>query len=177
MFIYKVLGLGLLVAMSVIADDIVTHGGAPLTEAEITINQITIYPDGRNLPPGQGTAAAGALVYQAKCAMCHGQSGEGVLGTRLVGREGYPEDSTDVLKAMSVGAWPTATTMFDFIRRAMPHFAPKTLSDDEVYQLTAWILFENDLVAETDVIDAKSLPATIMPTGELTINVYAEETE
>ena len=176
MFISKCIGvgLGLFVAALSVAEGIETHGGRPLTDAELSTNQITIYPDGRNLPPGAGTAVEGAELYQQQCAMCHGESGEGTLGTRLVGREGYPEGSKDILKAMSVGAWPTTTAIFDFIRRGMPHFSPKSLSDDEVYQVTAWILFENGLIKESAIIDAKTLPAIAMPTSALTINALAE---
>ncbi len=155
--------------------EIKTHGGSMLSEAEISTHQITIYSDGRNLPDGQGTAEQGNSVYALKCLMCHGAKGEGVLGTRLVGREGYQEGSKDVMTAMSVGAWPSAPTIFDYVRRAMPHFSPKTLSDDEVYQLTAWILKENDIIGASDVMNKDTLPKVTMPTTSLTINVYEQE--
>ena len=162
-------------AASPVASAIRTQGGAALSDAEIAANQITIYPDGRNLPAGQGTALQGGPIYAVKCAVCHGAQGEGLLGSRLVGREGYREGSRDILQAMSVGAWPTATTIFDFIRRAMPHFSPKTLTDDEVYQLTAWILHSNDIIGNNSVMNKDTLPQVKMPTSNLTINVYEQQ--
>jgi len=154
---------------------IATHGGVPLSEAEIQANALTIYPDGRGLPEGSGTAAQGEALYKAQCAACHGLEGGGGMGTRLVGREGYPEGSKDVLAATSRGAWPTSVTIFDFVRRAMPHVTPKSLTDDQVYQLTAWILERNGLIDADTVIDANTLPTIERPTHELTVNIYAQE--
>jgi cytochrome c len=120
------------------------------------------------LPPGKGTHAEGAIVWAAKCARCHGATGrEGPHG-RLVGRmppRGFklgrpgPQGAT-----VTVGNyWPFATTLFDYVRRAMPPEAPGTLSADQVYGLVAWLLHENDIIAADAVMDAKTLPAVVMP--------------
>jgi len=154
---------------------ITTHGGTPLSADEIAANELTILPDGTNLPPGSGTATQGQAVYMASCAACHGLEGQGGMGTRLVGREGYPPGPPNVLAAMSVGAWPNATSIFDYVRRAMPHFAPKSLTGDQVYQVTAWILHANELIGQDEVMDAQTLPKVKMPTADLTVNIFERD--
>lgn len=141
--------------------------GREASGAEIAAVDIDIAPDGKGLPAGAGTARAGAAVYAAKCAFCHGQNGEG-LGAfpRLVGRE--PRDSfpfgRDVQLVKTIGNyWPHATTLFDYIRRAMPYQAPGSLSNDEVYALVAFLLAKNEIISEATVVDAKSLPRIKMP--------------
>ena len=148
--------------------------GRPATAEDIAAWDIDVMPDGTGLPAGSGTAAAGAPVYAAQCAVCHGPAGEGGVADRLVG---YDPDSTppfgpryEAWRAgrcdvpFSVGNyWPYATTLFDYIRRAMPTDAPGTLSPDEVYGLVAWILAENGLVGRDAVMNAETLPAVEMP--------------
>jgi cytochrome c len=123
-------------------------------------------PDGTGLPPGNGTARAGQSVYATRCSLCHGATGIEGPNDRLVGR--LPADSfpfgTDPGVRRTVGNyWPWATTLFDYIRRAMPFDSPGSLSDDDVYALTAWILAANRIIAEDSVMDATSLPRVIMP--------------
>lgn len=128
---------------------------------------IDVDPDGRGLPAGSGTYATGAPVYAAKCARCHGVRGEGMATFPAV--IGLPYDSTfrfgkDVTLAKTAGNyWPYATTLFDYIRRAMPHDAPGSLTSDEVYGLVAFILAGNQVIDRARVIDAQSLPAVEMP--------------
>jgi cytochrome c len=136
--------------------------GRPISEADIKAWDITVLPNGDNLPAGQGTSAEGAKIYAEKCVACHGEGGRGGPGARaLVG--GAPlTDGIETAKTIkNYYAYPT--TIFDEIRRAMPYNAPKSLSDNEVYALTAYLLSLNKLIGDTDVMDAKSLPQVKMP--------------
>tara|TARA_R110001606_G_scaffold361754_6_gene515074 strand:- start:2503 stop:3057 length:555 start_codon:yes stop_codon:yes gene_type:complete len=154
-----------------------TSGGKHLSDTEINAQSITIYPNGHGLPAGNGTAIEGKSVYMAKCLACHGSSGTNGVAPRLVGKEGYPKGSTDVLRSLSVGAWPNATTIFDYVKRAMPHNAPKSLSDVEVYQLTAYILYLNNLITKDQDINKESLPSIEMPNKKQVINIWNLEQE
>lgn len=121
----------------------------------------TVFPDGRGLPPGTGNAAAGRPIYDAKCSSCHGPEGRGETAEELVGRD---PPLTDPDAAQTVGSyWPYATTLFDYIRRAMPMEKPGSLSDDETYAVTAYLLSVNGIVAERDELNATTLPAVKMP--------------
>src|SRR5215510_1504392 len=120
--------------------------GHPATPAEIAAMDISIGPDGSRLPPGSGTSTAGAPVYAAKCLACHGDKGAGQPNDRLVGGQGTLASKTPV---KTVGSyWPYATTVFDYVRRAMPYNAPHSLTNDEVYALTAYLLHLNGVIAE-----------------------------
>ncbi|HET7084622.1 MAG TPA: cytochrome c [Rhizomicrobium sp.] len=145
------------------------HLGKPVTQADIARWDIEILADGTGLPPGEGTAAQGAPIFVGKCAVCHGDGGR---GTDL-SRKGLPSPpalvSDNKLKGMDASRttianyWPYAPPLFDYIRRAMPWNEPRTLSDHEVYALTAYILAENKLVDPKQVINAKTLPKVMMP--------------
>jgi cytochrome c len=135
--------------------------GRPATEAEIAAVNRDVAPTGEGLPPGQGTAAQGAKVYTAKCAGCHGQTGTEGPMARLVGGRGTLK-SDQPLK--TVGSyWPYATTLYDYIHRAMPYSAPQSLTADEVYALVAWLLVQNEIIAPDTVMNARTLPAVRMP--------------
>ena len=128
--------------------------GKPITEAEIAPWDISIMPDGTGLPPGSGTAAQGAKLYAEQCSACHGDNGKGTdHGSAVAG--GPPRASLDGGKTIR-NYWPYATTLFDFIRRAMPYPLPNSLSSDEVYALTAYILALNQLIGENDAMTAES---------------------
>ena len=140
--------------------------GRPATPAEIAALDIDVGPDGVGLPPGRGTAAAGAPIFAAKCAGCHGKTGKEGPNDALVGR--IPNDefpfARDPKAPKTIGSyWPYATTVFDYIRRAMPPDKPGSLNDEEVYNLTAFLLAQNDLIAQDAAIDATSLPKVKMP--------------
>jgi hypothetical protein len=140
--------------------------GRPATPDEIRTRDIDVMPDGRGLPPGNGTVRDGADVYASKCASCHGPKGEGGSAERLVGRnEGDSfAHATDPKLIRTIGSyWPYATTLFDYTSRAMPFQRPGTLTPDETYSLVAYLLFLNGIVAEDAVIDASSLPKVVMP--------------
>ena len=131
---------------------------------------ISIGPDGEGLPPGSGTASDGEAVYAIQCLTCHGPGGNGLLNDVLVGGHGSLGGPAPV---KTVGSfWPYATTIFDYIRRAMPYLLPQTLSDDEVYALTAYLLFLNGIIAEDEVMDAQTLPAVHMPNRDNFILAY-----
>jgi cytochrome c len=135
--------------------------GRAATPAEIAAWDIDVEPDGGNLPPGRGTVAHGREVYDVQCASCHGAKGEGGLGDKLVGGMGTLGTEKPV---KTVGSyWPYATTLFDYIRRAMPLNAPQSLSNGDVYAVAGYVLFLNGLVPETAAIDAKTLTAVKMP--------------
>ena len=135
-------------------------GRAP-TPAEIAAWDIDVRADGRGLPPGRGDVPQGAEIYARKCQACHGASGEGGLADPLVGGQGTLASDHPV---RTVGSyWPYAATLFDYVRRAMPLDAPQSLSADEVYALTAYVLSRNGVVPAGAVMDARSLPKVRMP--------------
>lgn len=132
--------------------------GRPATAEEIQNLDISVSPAGKELPPGKGTAKQGASIYVAKCAMCHGQTMEegGPLGPALVAKKRGNLRGT-------IAAWPYATTIWDFINRAMPRFNEGTLKPDQVYALTAFLLFRSGIIKEDDVMDARSVTELQMP--------------
>jgi S-disulfanyl-L-cysteine oxidoreductase SoxD len=135
--------------------------GVPATPAQIASADISIPPDGAGLPEGSGTPAQGEQVYAAKCLACHGPEGAGGINDRLVGGHGTMKTTAPV---KTVGSyWPYATTVFDYIRRAMPYPAPHSLTNAEAYALTAYLLHLNGVIAADAVMDAKTLPKVQMP--------------
>jgi cytochrome c len=149
--------------------------GRPATAAEIAAWDIDISPDGRGLPPGSGTAPQGAQVFLAKCAACHGASGEGQVGPptaglpaapKLIGRdprEGFPFGQDSKLVKTVGNYWPYATTVFDYVRRTMPITAPGSLTNNEVYALVAFLLAQNEIIDRSAVMDQSTLAAVKMP--------------
>jgi S-disulfanyl-L-cysteine oxidoreductase SoxD len=135
--------------------------GQEVKPEEIAAWDISISPDGSGLPPGGGTSTEGEPVYKAKCAGCHGVEGTGGPADRLVGGIGSLASKKPI---KTVGSyWPYATTLFDYIRRAMPFSAPQSLSNDEVYAVSAYLLFLNGIIAPEARMDAKTLPKVKMP--------------
>lgn len=135
--------------------------GKPATPAAVAAADISIPPSGETLPPGSGTAARGAQVFAEKCQACHGEAGAGGPMDRLTGGVGTLTEPRPVKTVASF--WPYATTLFDYIRRAMPLQAPQSLEDDEVYSLVAYLLSVDGIVAKDATLDAKSLPQVRMP--------------
>lgn len=141
---------------------------------EIRAWDTAVGPAGKELPPGSGTAKDGAEIFANKCAVCHGPAGEGsLMAPRLVGGKGTLTSSQPVLTIGSY--WAFATTIFDFVNKAMPRGQEGSLKPNEVYALTAYLLYKNDIVKETDVMDAKSLPAVKMPNRDGFIPPQLEE--
>lgn len=135
--------------------------GRAATPSEIAGWDIDIRADGQGLPPGHGSVAEGQKIFAESCAACHGQNGEGKPADQLVGGFG----TLATLKPVrTVGSyWPYATTLFDFIRRAMPFNAPQSLTADQVYAVSAYVLYLNKIVAADTMLDAASLPKIEMP--------------
>jgi len=147
------------------------HLGRPASPELIAAWNLSVYPDGRGLPPGQGTAAQGRAIYRDRCARCHGADGEGGSGGTLVGRGSLHDPDPD----QTVGNyWPFATTLFDFIRRSMPMDAPATLSNDEIYAVSAYLLYLNRIIGADDRLDADSLPRIRMPNRDGFIGIDAD---
>jgi cytochrome c len=135
-------------------------GRAPTAE-EIKAWDVTIPPDGKGLPPGSGTAAQGEPVYARRCASCHGERGENPKYDRLVGGRGTLKTDKPV---KTVGSyWPFATTLWSYINRAQPFDEPGSLTHEQVYAVTAYLLYLNGVIGEHDVLDARTLPAVLMP--------------
>ena len=142
--------------------------GRPATAAEIAAWDIDVRPDGTGLPPGGGTARQGAVVYAVRCAMCHGATGsEARLPyPRLVGRDprqGFPFGRDPSLAKTVGNYWPYATTLYDYINRAMPPNTPGSLSPNNVYSLVAYLLWRNEIIPDTMVVNAQTLPRVVMP--------------
>jgi S-disulfanyl-L-cysteine oxidoreductase SoxD len=137
------------------------HLGKSVGEAAIANWDISILPDGTGLPKGSGTPAQGATIFAEKCSACHGDSGKGGTAAAVVTDRKISGISASQKSIKNF--WPYATTIFDFIRRAMPFTTPRSLSDDEVYALTAYILAENKLIGANDTMNAETLPKVKMP--------------
>jgi cytochrome c len=134
-----------------------------ITEADIRAWDIAVLPDGSNLPPGSGTAAQGAPIYAQQCALCHGEGGTNPRPgyAPMIGLQKF--DRMDAPKTITYYEHPT--TIFDIVRRGMPFMAPRTLSDDQVYAITAYLLAINKLIDEKEVMNAQTLPKVKMPTA------------
>jgi len=136
--------------------------GRAATPEEIAVWDISICPDGAGLPPGDGSPQQGAAVYVTKCLPCHGEKGAGKPNDQLVG--GLGTLTGDQTPVKTVGSfWPYATTLFDYVRRAMPFNAPRSLSNDEVYAVCAYILQLNGIIGESTIMNAQTLAKVQMP--------------
>jgi S-disulfanyl-L-cysteine oxidoreductase SoxD len=135
--------------------------GRPVTAEEIRAWNIDVNPAGEGLPAGRGTVQEGGRIFAAKCAACHGATGMEGPKDRLVGGRNTLATQKPI---KTIGSyWPYATTLYDYIYRAMPFNAPQSLSPDETYSVIAWLLNQNGIIDEGKVIDARSLPAITMP--------------
>jgi cytochrome c len=146
--------------------------GVPATPEQVAGWDISIGPDGAGLPPGSGTAAAGKAVYEAQCVACHGVDGAGRPNDVLVGGQGTLREAAPI---RTIGSyWPYATTVFDYIRRAMPYVTPHTLTADDTYAVTAYLLALNGVIGENDVMNATTLPKVVMPNRASFDSAYRE---
>ncbi|WP_316824421.1 cytochrome c [Pedobacter miscanthi] len=143
--------------------------GRPATAQEIAVWDIDVRPDGKGLPAGQGDVKKGRVLYAQKCAMCHGVDGTEKPGLKLPGNA-LVGDTSATSKPKTIGNyWPYATTLFDYMRRAMPYNLPGSLSNDEVYSITAYLLNANKIIKADVVLDAKNLHKVVMPAKKLFI--------
>jgi S-disulfanyl-L-cysteine oxidoreductase SoxD len=139
--------------------------GKPISPEDLASWDISIGPDGAGLPPGSGTVKQGEAVFAAKCQACHGEKGAGTPNDRLVGGQGSLAGDKPPVKTIG-SYWPYATTLFDYIRRAMPFNESKSLTNDEVYGVVAYLLNLNGVIPESEAINAQSLPKVAMPNRE-----------
>jgi mono/diheme cytochrome c family protein len=143
--------------------------GRTATADEIAKWNISIRPDGKGLPAGEGNATKGAAIYTLKCAACHGAGGKEIPGVKLPA-PALVSDTIPKSKPKTIGNyWPYATTLFDYVRRAMPYNLPGSLTDNEVYSLTAYLLSANKIIQPDAVLNAQNLPKIIMPAKKLFI--------
>jgi cytochrome c len=149
------------------------HLGTPMSKTEVAKWDLTVFPDGRGLPPGHGTAKEGRAIYVQKCASCHGREGQGGIAEDLISGP-HPPTADNPSKAIG-SYWPYATTIFDFIRRSMPPSAPGSLSSDEIYALTAYLLAANEIITESSEMNAQSLPKVKMPNRDGFIGIDAKK--
>ena len=146
--------------------------GTPATPEDVERVFLTVMPDGENLPDGAGNAEEGKAAYDVHCVACHGAEGEGTLANKLVGGRGTLDSDAPVKTLGSY--WPAATTVFNYVRRSMPYTAPMSLTNDEYYAITAYLLNKNDIIAADTVIDRESLPKVVMPNADGFINAYPD---
>jgi S-disulfanyl-L-cysteine oxidoreductase SoxD len=145
--------------------------GRPATPQEIAGWDIDVSPSGAGLPAGHGDVRQGQAIFADKCAVCHGAHGEGKPMDRLVGGVGTLRDKKP---EKTVGSfWPYATTLFDYVRRAMPLNAPQSLNPDEVYAVSAYVLFLNGIVPQDATLDADTLAKIKMPNRDGFVSAYS----
>lgn len=144
--------------------------GRLATPAEITAWDIDVKPDGKGLPAGTGATAAGRIVYITKCAACHGATGEEIANVKLPAPALVSDTTFKGRKSNTLGNyWPYATTIFDYVRRTMPYNMPGSLTNNEVYSVTAYLLSANKIIAPGLVLNAQNLPKVVMPAQKLFI--------
>jgi cytochrome c len=149
------------IALAMVSPVLPNDFGRPAAPDEIALWDIDVRPDGKGLPPGSGTVAQGKMVFADNCAVCHGDNGIGGIKDRLVGGQGTLTSDAPV---KTVGSfWPYATTLFDYIHRAMPYQAPGSLSSDDTYAVAAYILHLNGILPADGKLDRESLPKIRMP--------------
>ncbi len=137
------------------------HLGIAMSADDVVPWDLTIFPDGRGLPEGRGTAGEGRVIYDNHCASCHGEGGRGGTAEELVSE---PQPLTDDAASKAIGPyWPFAATLFDFTRRSMPPSAPGSLTANDVYAVTAYLLAANKIIGETDEMTAATLAKVKMP--------------
>ena len=150
------------------------HLGKEITPEEIASWDTSIFPDGEGLPEGEGNVHEGEKIFQSRCIACHGENGLGFTADQLAGAK---TSLTSQYPEKTIGSyWPYATTLFDFIRRSMPMDAPDSLTNNETYSLTAYLLYLNNIFDENDKMTAKKLVEIKMPNHNGFINVYETET-
>jgi S-disulfanyl-L-cysteine oxidoreductase SoxD len=155
--------------------------GKPISQADAAAWDIDIEPSGAGLPSGGGTSDQGAPIFAEQCSACHGDGGRGAT-TTTSGAPAAPPVVSDVKRngiddttLTIANYWPYATTLFDYIRRAMPWTSPRSLTDDQVYALTAYILVQNKLFEAKQVINAQTLPKVEMPNRNGFVSRYPEK--
>lgn len=143
--------------------------GRLATTAEIALWDIDVRPDGKGLPAGQGDVLKGKVIYTSKCMACHGNNDTDLSKIKLPGPV-LVSDTLAKSRPKAIGNyWPYATTLFDYIRRTMPYNQPGSLTDNEVYSITAYLLYANKIIKQNQLLNAKTLPGIVMPAKKLFI--------
>lgn len=146
--------------------------GHEMSAAEVAQVDFVVLPDGEGLPPGSGSAKAGQAVYEQHCIACHGERGKNGTQDALAGGEGT---ISGPVPNKTVGSyWPYATTLFDYVRRSMPYQDPGSLTNDETYAVTAYVLYLNGIVSDAETIDAATLPKVKMPNRDNFVRKYEQ---
>lgn len=174
MSMHKLLRICVLLTAGILASAAGADSGfsEPATAEDIERVYWSIFPDGENLPEGSGAPVQGKPLYDTHCVACHGLDGEGTLANQLVGGRGTLDSDAPV---KTIGSyWPYATTVFNYIRRAMPYTAPMSLTNEDYYAITAYLLNRNDIIAADVVIDKDSLPTIQMPNRDGFVNAYPD---
>ena len=164
MFTHKTLRVTVLFLFACVALHATADGpnlGKPVSAADLAAWDTSVMPDGTGLPSGSGTAQQGAQIYAQKCGACHGENGSGGSASALLPKG--PITSINAAEKTIANFWPYASTLFDYIRRAMPWQQPRTLTSDEVYALTAYLLALNKVIDENAMLDAATLAKVRMP--------------
>ena len=178
MFIYKVLGLAsFFLSQLLVADELIINEnpklGQLISMEDASQVDFVIMPNGDGLPQGSGDANIGKVLYDIQCIACHGKNAIGGINGDLAGGHGTINGP---LPKKTVGSyWPYATILFDYIRRAMPYQMPGTLSNDEIYSLTAYILYLNDIISEDEVMSPITLPNVKMPNRDGFVWAYSPD--
>jgi S-disulfanyl-L-cysteine oxidoreductase SoxD len=161
MFWHRNTALAAVAALSISSSALAYEFGRTATPEEVKQWDIDVRPDGKGLPDGSGTVGHGKEVYAENCAACHGENGQGGIKDHLVGGQGTLASDNPI---KTVGSfWPYATTLFDYIHRAMPYQAPGSLSVDDYYAVTAYLLSLNGILAPDGKLDKETLPGVRMP--------------
>ncbi len=170
MYMRKSLSIGLLLCSTIIYADKTPELGVPASKHLIQQWNLDIFPDGEGLPTGKGTAVYGKKVYQKHCLSCHGANGTGASADELAGAR---HNLTDNPPDKTIGTyWPYATTVFDFTRRSMPLNNPGSLNNSQLYAVTAYLLYLNQLIGKDEIMDAETLPQVKMPNRAGFISQY-----
>ena len=150
--------------------------GEPATQADINKSFWTVFPDGEFLPAGEGKVAEGRELFEYNCQVCHNMPGEIDPVKDEIGKLFGVDDKQDKTNLQqTIGSyWPYSTTVFDYVRRAMPLLAPLSLTNSEYYSLTAYLLYENGVIAEDDIMNKDTLPKVKMPNKDGFVNAYPE---
>jgi S-disulfanyl-L-cysteine oxidoreductase SoxD len=172
MFMRKILILALSIGTAHMAVAQESRFGEKATQADIDKRFFSIFPDGENLPTGSGTAAIGAALYEDQCELCHGTPEEKGLNDVLFG--GHGTIGTDHALATVGSYWPYATTVFNYVRRAMPFTAPMSMTNSEYYSITAYLLHKNGIIGENDVMNKDTLYKVEMPNKDGFVSAHPE---
>jgi cytochrome c len=164
-FVFAAAAIAMLAAPAAATEPRPTYGFGATPTADELARFFSPLPDGRGLPPGSGSVLEGKSVYQQQCASCHGENLQGGIGDRLIGGRGSLVNADPKKAPVKTveSYWPYATTLFDYIKRSMPLTAPDSLTNEQTYAVTAYILEQAKIIPEEAIMNAQTLPKVVMP--------------